>query len=68
MNRKDLPTSYYSKLVQKQNMSTSYRIGKYFSVAKKSTIIEAILTCNWILGFEVYGMSGIDMVFCLMIT
>merc|ERR1719219_565601 len=38
-------------------MSTSNRNEKIYSVAKKSTMVEAILTCNWLLGFEFYGMS-----------
>jgi len=36
---------------------TSNRNEKIYSVAKKSTIVEAILTCHWLLGFEFYGMS-----------
>ena len=39
------------------NMSTSNENEHIYSVAKKSTLIEAILTCNWFLGFEYYGMS-----------
>ena len=38
-------------------MSTSNRNEHVYSVAKKSTMVEAILTCNWILGLEFYGMS-----------
>merc|ERR1712088_97927 len=38
-------------------MSTSNKNEKIYSVAKKSSMAEAILTCNWILGFEVYGIS-----------
>merc|ERR1712113_479780 len=30
---------------------------KVYSIAKKSTLVEAILTCNWVLGFEFYGIS-----------
>merc|ERR1712062_823851 len=37
--------------------STSNKNKKIYSVAKKSTLVEAILTCNWIYGFEFYGMS-----------
>ena len=37
--------------------STSNKNEKIYSVAKKSTLVEAILTCNWIYGFEFYGMS-----------
>ena len=38
-------------------MSTSNKNEKIYSVAKKSTMVEAILTCNWLLGLEFYGMS-----------
>ena len=38
-------------------MSTPNPNENIYSVAKKSTMVEAILTCNWILGFEFYGMS-----------
>merc|ERR1711884_27169 len=38
--------------------STSNKNEKIYSVAKKSTLVEAILTCNWIYGFEFYGLSG----------
>merc|ERR1712214_111141 len=42
----------------KTNMSsTSNKNEKIYSVAKKSTLVEAILTCNCIYGFEFYGMS-----------
>ena len=30
---------------------------KVYSIAKKTTLVEAILTCNWVLGFEFYGIS-----------
>ena len=38
-------------------MPTSNRNEKIYSVAKKSTMVEAILTCNCLLRFEFYGMS-----------
>ena len=38
-------------------MSTSNRNENIYSVAKKSTMVEAILTCNCLLRFEFYGMS-----------
>ena len=38
-------------------MSTTNKNEKIYSLAKKSTMVEAILTCNWILGLEFYGMS-----------
>ena len=38
-------------------MSTPNPNENIYSVAKKSTMVEAILTCNWIYGFEFYGMS-----------
>jgi len=36
---------------------TSNRNEKIYSVAKKSTLVEAILTWHLLLGFEYYGMS-----------
>ena len=36
---------------------TSNQNEKVYSIAKKSTLVEAILTCNWVLGFEFYGIS-----------
>merc|ERR1712001_23032 len=36
---------------------TSNRNEKNYSVAKKSTLVEAILTWHLLLGFEYYGMS-----------
>ena len=36
---------------------TSNRNEKIYSVAKKSTLVEAILTFHLIHGFEYYGMS-----------
>ena len=35
---------------------TPNRNENIYYVAKKSTFVEAILTCNYILGFEFYGM------------
>jgi hypothetical protein len=38
-------------------MSTTNKNEKIYSLAKKSTMVEAILTCNWVLALEFYGMS-----------
>ena len=40
-----------------QDTTTSNENEKVYSIAKKSTLVEAILTCNVILGFELYGIS-----------
>ena len=40
-----------------QNTATSNENEKVYSIAKKSTIVEAILTCNPWHGFEIYGIS-----------
>ena len=40
-----------------QDTTTSNENEKVYSIAKKSTLVEAILTCNVILGFEFYGIS-----------
>ena len=40
-----------------QDTATSNENERVYSIAKKSTLVEAILTCNVILGFELYGIS-----------
>ena len=40
-----------------QDTATSNENERVYSIAKKSTLVEAILTCNVILGFEFYGIS-----------
>ena len=40
-----------------QDTTTSNENERVYSIAKKSTLVEAILTCNWVLGFEFYGIS-----------
>ena len=40
-----------------QDTTTSNENERVYSIAKKSTLVEAILTCNVILGFEFYGIS-----------
>ena len=40
-----------------QDTTTSNENERVYSIAKKSTFVEAILTCNVILGFEFYGIS-----------
>ena len=40
-----------------QDTTTSNENERVYSIAKKSTLVETILTCNPILGFEFYGIS-----------
>ena len=44
-------------MVPQDTTATSIENEKVYSIAKKSTLVEAILTCNVILGFELYGIS-----------